>query len=85
VAHYGQQIAQAERADIDVVVAACLLHDVAHFDPLENYKDHGREGARLCCLLLDKLCYPPAKIDNICYAIAVHVDDKADFEHVHTP
>ena len=38
VAHYGQQIAQAEEADIDVVVAACLLHDVAHFDPLENYK-----------------------------------------------
>jgi HD superfamily phosphodiesterase len=55
VAHYGQQIAQAERADIDVVVAACLLHDVAHFDPLEDYKDHGRAGARLSRHLLEEL------------------------------
>ncbi|MGW8250528.1 MAG: HD domain-containing protein, partial [Anaerolineales bacterium] len=45
VAQYGQQIAEAERADEAVVVVGCLLHDVAHFDPLEEYKDHGREGA----------------------------------------
>ena len=46
VAHYGEQIARAETADVDVVVAGCLLHDVAHFDPMDDYKDHGRQGAR---------------------------------------
>ena len=84
VAHYGQQIARAESADEQVVVAGCLLHDVAHFDPLENYKDHGREGARLSRPLLADLGYTPDQVDAICYAIAVHVDGEADFEHPHT-
>jgi len=84
VAHYGEQIAKAEGADVEVVVAGCLLHDVAHFDPLEDHKDHGREGARLSRPLLAKLGYTDEQVEAICYAIAVHVDDKADFEHAHT-
>ena len=66
------------------MTAACLLHEAAHFDPLENYKDHGREGARLSRPLLAELDYNDEQVDAICYAIAVHVDDKADFEHPHT-
>jgi HD superfamily phosphohydrolase YqeK len=84
VAQYGMQIAQAEGADEEVVVIACLLHDVAHFDPLENYKDHGREGARISRPLLEELGYPQETIEAICYAIAVHVDGEADFDHPHT-
>jgi uncharacterized protein len=85
VAQYGKQVAEAEGADIEVVLTACLLHDVAHFDPLTNYKDHGREGARMSRPLLEELGFSEEQIGNICYAIAVHVDDKADFEHAHTP
>ena len=84
VTHYGEQIARAEDADVELVVAGCLLHDVAHFDPLENHKDHGREGARLSRPLLTELGYTAEQVAAICYAIAVHVDDKADFEHPHT-
>lgn len=84
VAQYGQQIARAESADEEVVIAACLLHDVAHFDPLEDYKDHGREGARLSRRLLNNLGYSEEQENAICYAIAIHVDGKADFEHAHT-
>ena len=84
VAHYGEQIAEAEGADVEVVVAGCLLHDVAHFDPLESYKDHGREGGRLSRPLLVELGYTDEQVAAICYAIAVHVDDVADFEHPHT-
>ena len=84
VAQYGQQIANSEGAAVEIVTAACLLHDVAHFDPLENYKDHGREGARLSRPLLAALDYNDEQVEAICYAIAVHVDDKADFEHPHT-
>jgi uncharacterized protein len=84
VARYAQQIAQAEGADEEVVVVACLLHDVAHFDPMENYKDHGRAGAKISRPLLAKLGYSNEKAENICYAIALHVDGKADFDHPHT-
>ena len=85
VAHYGEQIARAEGSDMEVVVAGCLLHDVAHFDPSDNYRDHGREGARLSRPLLAELGYTDAQVAAICYAIAVHVDGKADFDHPHTP
>lgn len=84
VTHYGEQIARVEGADVEVVVAGCLLHDVAHFDPLEEYKDHGRKGARLSRPLLAELGYSDEQVEAICYAIAVHVDDVADFEHPHT-
>jgi hypothetical protein len=83
VAQYGQQIARAESADEEVVIAACLLHDVAHFDPLEDHKDHGREGAHLSRALLTKLSYSKEQENAICYAIAIHVDGEADFEHAH--
>jgi uncharacterized protein len=84
VAQYGKQVAEAEGADVEEVVTACLLHDVAHFDALTDYKDHGREGARISRPLLEEMGYSEEQIGNICYAIAVHVDDKADFEHPHT-
>jgi uncharacterized protein len=84
VAYYGGQIARAEGADVEVVETACLLHDVAHFDPLEDYKDHGREGAWLSRPLLEGLGYTSEQVESICYAIAVHVDGKADFDHEHT-
>lgn len=84
VAHYGQQVAQAEAADVEIVIAACLLHDVAHFECDDNYKDHGRVGAGIAHKFLSSLDYTPAQIDNICYSVAVHVDGVAGFEHPET-
>lgn len=84
VANYGKILAEAEGADAEAVVAACLLHDVAHFECEADYKGHGREGAKIARPVLTALDYAPAQIDNICYAIAVHVDGKADFEHPET-
>lgn len=85
VANYGRQLAEREGADVERAVVGCLLHDVAHFDPLENPKDHGREGARLSRPFLLALGYSPGATEEICYAIAVHVDGDADFEHHETP
>ena len=81
VAQYGRQLARAEGADIDVVVAACLLHDVSHFDPLVNYNDHGRLGAEISRPFLETLGYTSEQIDDICYAIAMHVDGDAGYAH----
>ena len=81
VTSYGQQIAEAEHANVEVVAAACLLHDVAHFEAETDYKGHGRLGARLSRPLLEELAYSSTDIDNICYSIAVHVDGDAGYAH----
>ncbi len=81
VAHYGKQIAEAEGANVEWVVVACLLHDVSHFDPLEDYRGHGRLGAQVARPLLEELGYTPEAVDNICFSVAVHVDGDAGYEH----
>jgi len=83
VSHYGRMIAEAEGANIELVIAACLLHDVAHFDQ-DNWKEHGRLGARIVRPFLAELGYNPEETENICYSVAVHVDGRADFPHPET-
>jgi putative nucleotidyltransferase with HDIG domain len=73
VSHYGKLIAEAEGADVELTIAACLLHDIAHADP-GDWKDHGRLGAALIRPHLQELGYSPAEVDNICYSVASHVD-----------
>ena len=81
VVQYGKQIAEAEGADVEAVMAACLLHDISKFDDEEYGVEHGRVSARIARPFLGTLGYAAAQVNNICFSIAVHVDDKADFEH----
>ena len=75
VSQYGKVIAESENANIELVLAACLLHDVAWFDTgIENSREHGRLGAQIARPLLKELSFRPSQIENICYAIASHVD-----------
>jgi uncharacterized protein len=73
VANYGKQIATAEGAQVELVVAACLLHDVASFDPGERI-EHGRLGAAIARPLLLEWGYTHRETENICYSVASHVD-----------
>jgi uncharacterized protein len=76
VAQFGKIIAENENADVELVVAACLLHDVAWFDATaENSREHGRMGAVTARPCLEEMGYSADKIDRICYAIASHVDE----------
>ncbi|MGZ6347619.1 MAG: HD domain-containing protein [Anaerolineales bacterium] len=76
VAQFGKVIAENEVADVELVVAACLLHDVAWFDTnADNSREHGRIGAEKSRPILDSLGYKKDQMDIICYAIASHVDD----------
>lgn len=84
VVNIGRQIAEAENANLEHVLVGCLLHDLAHFDDDDNYRDHGRLAASISRPLLEELGYTPADIEAICYAVAVHVDGEADFEHANT-
>ena len=42
--------------------------------------NHGRNSARIARTFLEELGMDEARINDICYGIAIHVDDKADFE-----
>jgi putative nucleotidyltransferase with HDIG domain len=76
VAQFGKVIAENEAADVELVVAACLLHDVAWFDTrAENSKEHGRVGAGVARPFLAELGYSPEQVETICYAVAAHVDE----------
>jgi len=76
VANFGKVIAENEGVDVESVVAACLLHDLAWFDTnAENNRDHGRLGAEKARPFLESLDYSPRRIKNICYSIASHVDE----------
>jgi uncharacterized protein len=76
VAQFGKVIAENEVADVELVVAACLLHDIAWFDTnADNSREHGRIGAEKSKPLLESLGYKQGQIETICYAIAAHVDE----------
>lgn len=75
VTQFGKVIAENEAAEVELVAAACLLHDVAWFDTgSENSREHGRIGAQIARPFLAKLGYAPRQVENICYSIAAHVD-----------
>ncbi len=84
VAHIGKAIAEAEGMDPERMVVACLLHDVgycADFSKIEGgYREHGRVGAAVARPFLRELGYSENETEEICYGIAIHVDDEADFE-----
>lgn len=81
VSQYGQELAMAEGANQEICITACLLHDLAKFETRDYGVEHGRVGARLARPFLQTLGYKADEIENICFSIAVHVDDRADFEH----
>lgn len=88
VANLGEQIARAEGLDVEALVIACLLHDVSYceeFVEKEDWINHGRRAAAITRPFLESLDMEPERIQEICYGIAIHVDDKADFEGERTP
>lgn len=87
VANIGQQIAREEGLDETGLVIACLLHDVSYCEEFgeDGWKEHGRRAAQIARPFLRQLGLPANQIDEICYGIAIHVDDEADFPGERTP
>ena len=87
VANIGRLIAQREGFDETETVIACLLHDIAYCEEFgENgWLEHGRRSAAIARLFLNELGLPRERINDICYGIAIHVDDEADFNGERTP
>jgi uncharacterized protein len=70
----GVQIVKREKnADMEVVKAACILHDVARKkEDTGKCKDHAKEGAKIAVKILKKIKFPEKKIRQVEYAIKVH-------------
>lgn len=88
VARIGREIAQREGFDTEYMTMACLLHDVGYcreFTDQEDWRGHGRESARIARPFLLDLGVPAAAVEEICFGIAIHVDDRADFDGERTP
>jgi len=88
VANIGKEIAEKEGFDVTETVIACLLHDISYcmeFQGEEDWLNHGRNAAKIARPFLQELGLKEECINDICYGIAIHVDDKADFDGVRTP
>lgn len=82
VANIGKEIAEKEGMDSDAMVIACLLHDISYcneFESREDSRNHGRYSAKIARPFLEEIGIEPEVIEDICYGIAIHVDDEADF------
>ena len=87
VANIAREIAQAESFDETELVIACLLHDVSYCEEFgeTGWAEHGRRSAQIARPFLAELGLAEARIHDICYGIAIHVDDQADFPGERTP
>ena len=87
VANLGRDIALREGFDETEMVIACLLHDVSYCEDFgeDGWIEHGRRAADIARPFLRELAMPEDRIADICYGIAIHVDDKADFAGERTP
>ena len=87
VANIARRIAQQEGFDETELVIAGLLHDVSYCEEFgeDGWIEHGRRAARIARPFLTGLGLAEARVDEICYAIAIHVDDEADFPGERTP
>jgi uncharacterized protein len=82
-ANIGKLIAEGEGLKLENMILGCLLHDVSYceiFNEGDEWANHGRISAKIARPFLLELGLPKEEVEEICYGIAIHVDDQADFE-----
>lgn len=88
VANIAKAISHAEGFDMTNAVIAGLLHDISYCEEMVTREDrlnHGRRSAAIASPFLESLGLSTDAVNEICYGIAIHVDDEADFEWERTP
>ena len=88
VANIAKAIAEAEGFNVTYAVIGGLLHDIAYCEEMVSREDrlnHGRRSAAIARPFLESLGLPTDAVNEICFGIAIHVDDEADFEWERTP
>ena len=83
VANIAKTIAEAEGFHVPHAVIAGLLHDISYCEEMVTREDrlnHGRRSAAIARPFLESLGLSADAVNDICYGIAIHVDDESDFE-----
>jgi len=67
------RLAREEKADLDVVKAAALLHDIARaMEDEGKIADHAMEGARMAKGILEEVGFPKEKVPKVIDCIEAH-------------
>jgi uncharacterized protein len=67
------RIAEKENADLDVVKASALLHDIARaMEDEGKIEDHAAEGARMARRILREVSFPEEKMEEVVHCIEAH-------------
>lgn len=88
VSNIAKGIAEKEGFDVTQAVIAGLLHDIAYCEEMatrEDWQNHGRRSAAIARPFLESLGLGQACVNEICFSIAIHVDDEADFAWERSP
>ena len=83
VANIAKAIAEAEGFNVTYAVIGGLLHDISYCEEMATREDrlnHGRRSAAIARPFLVSLGLSAEAVNDICYGIAIHVDDEADFQ-----
>ncbi len=73
VYNLAMRLAQEEGANLDIVKAAVLLHDVARaMEDEGSIDDHASEGAKMARKILNETDFPREKIDDVIHCIETH-------------
>jgi uncharacterized protein len=67
------RIAKTENADLDIIKASTLLHDVARaMEDEGKIDDHAAEGAKMAREILEEINFPKEKVEKVVHCIEVH-------------
>lgn len=67
------RMAEKEDADLDVIKASVLLHDVARATEDEGkIEDHAAEGAKMARKILREVDFPQEKVEKVVHCIEAH-------------
>lgn len=71
------KIGKKEKADLDVIKAAALLHDISRLkEDNKEVECHAEHGAEIAEKLLKEMNFPEDKIKNVIHSIKVHRHSK---------
>lgn len=73
VTRYALEIGEVENADLEIVEAAAMLHDIARgLEAVGKIDDHLAEGAKITREVLAQIGFPKVKIEAAAYCVSVH-------------
>ena len=73
VENIAKKIAEDEKADMEIIEAACLMLDIARgMEDRKEIENHAEKGAEIARGILNKIDFPKEKIEKVCSAILTH-------------